>query len=426
MSGGRPRRERLVVIGNGMAGTRAVEELLDRAPDRYAIVVFGAEPQPSYNRILLSSVLAGEKRIGDIVTHPLGWYEANGVALIAGDPVAAIDREAKTVRAASGICLGYDKLLLSTGSKPIALPVPGLTLPGVCAFRDIADVETMIAAARLHRRAVVIGGGLLGLEAAWGLQRHGMAVTVVHLMPTLMERQLDATAAGLLQRDLARRGIEFRTNAQTEEILGTERAEGVGLADGSEVAGDLVVMAIGTRPNIDLARAAGLDINRGIVVGDDLRTSDPAIYAIGECVEHNGQTFGLVAPLWEQAKICAARLAGDPYAAYLPPPVFTSLKITGIDVFSAGALVTADDADNLVTLSDVASGIYKKLILRGDRLVGCVLYGDVGDGSWYVELIQSQCSVAAWRDHLIFGRVAAEGATAAASAGGMSSIKAAA
>ncbi len=207
---------------------------------------------------------------------------------------------------------------------------------------------------------------------------------------------------------------------------GTERAEGVGLADGSVIAGDLVVMAIGTRPNIDLARAAKLDITRGILVGDDLRTSDPAIYAVGECVEHNGQTFGLVAPLWEQAKICAARLAGDPRAAYLPPPVFTSLKITGIDVFSAGALATDDDADDLVTLSDVASGIYKKLIVRGDRLVGCVLYGDVGDGSWYVELIQSQCSVAAWRDHLIFGRVVTEGAMAAASAGGMSSIRAAA
>jgi nitrite reductase (NADH) large subunit len=227
-----------------------------------------------------------------------------------------------------------------------------------------------------------------------------------------MERQLDATAAGLLQRDLSRRGIELLTNAQTEEILGDESVAGVRLADGREVAGELVVMAIGTRPNIDLARAAGLDINRGISVGDDLRTSDPAIYAVGECVEHNGQTFGLVAPLWQQAKICAARLAGDPHAAYLPPPVFTSLKITGIDVFSAGALAAAADADDLVSLSDVAYGIYKKLILRGDRLVGCVLYGDVGDGPWYVDLIQSQDSIAAWRDHLIFGRAMAEAAIA--------------
>src|SRR5438132_764851 len=225
-----------------------------------------------------------------------------------------------------------------------------------------------------------------------------MAVTVVHLMPNLMERQLDATAAGLLQHDLEARGIEFVLTVQTEEILGRDRAEGVRLADGREIAGELVVMAIGTRPNVELARAAGLDINRGILVGDDLRTSDPAIYAVGECVEHNGQTFGLVAPLWEQARVCAARLAGDRRAAYLPQPVYTSLKITGIDVFSAGALATADDCDDLVTLSDVASGIYKKLILRGDRLVGCVLYGDIGDGPWYVELIQSQGSIIAWRD----------------------------
>lgn len=413
MSRAAHRRERLVVVGNGMAGMRTVEELLERAPARYDIAVFGAEAQPGYNRILLSGVLAGEKKLDDIVTHPKGWHEAHGIVLNAGDPVVAIDREARTVRSAAGLCLGYDKLLLATGSKPIALPVPGLDLPGVCAFRDIADVEAMTLAAHRHRRAVVIGGGLLGLEAAWGLQRRGMAVTVVHLMPILMERQLDATAAGLLQGDLARRGIEFLTNAQTEEIFGTGRAEGVRLADGREIPGDLVVMAIGTRPNIDLARAAGLDINRGILVGDDLCTSDPAIHAVGECVEHNGQIFGLVAPLWEQARICAARLAGDRHAAYLPPPVFTSLKITGIDVFSAGALAGADDADNLVTLCDVAGGIYKKLILRGDRLVGCVLYGDVGDGPWYVELIQSQRSITPWRDHLIFGRAAAEAGQAA-------------
>jgi nitrite reductase (NADH) large subunit len=413
MGGGRKRRERLVVVGNGLAGMRAVEELLARAPDRYDIVIFGAEPQPSYNRILLSSVLAGESAVGDIVTHPQAWFEAQGIVLIAGDPVVAIDRAGRTVRSAAGVCLGYDRLLLATGSKPIALPVPGLDLPGVRAFRDIADVEAMVAAAQCHRHAVVVGGGLLGLEAAWGLTRRGMAVTVVHLMPILMERQLDATASGLLQRDLTRRGIRFVTNAQTEEILGAGHAEGVRLADGSEIAGNLVVMAIGTRPNIDLARAVGLDINRGVLVGDDMRTSDPAIYAVGECVEHNGQIFGLVAPLWQQAKICAARLAGDRDAAYLPPPLFTSLKITSIDVFSAGALAAADDADDLVTLSDVATGTYKKLILRENRLVGCVLYGEVGDGPWYVDLIQSQENVAAWRDHLIFGRAMAEAGAAA-------------
>jgi nitrite reductase (NADH) large subunit len=391
-----------------MVGLRTVEELLAQAPDLYDITIFGAEPHLSYNRILLSAVLAGEKTLGEIMVHPRSWYDERGIALIAGDPVAAIDRGAKTVRSAGGIVLAYDKLLLATGSKPLALPLPGLKLPGVGAFRDIADVETMIAAAQTHERAVVIGGGLLGLEAAWGLKRRGMSVTVVHLMPILMERQLDAAAAELLRRDLANRGIDFVLNGETEEILGNGHAAGIRLADGREIAADLVLMAIGTRPNIDLARAVGLDLNRGIAVGDDLCTSDPAIYAVGECVEHNGQTFGLVAPLWEQARICAARLAGDRMAAYRPPPVFTSLKITGIDVFSAGTLTAVDEADDTITLSDAAAGVYKKLLLREDRLVGCVLYGDVADGPWYVELIQAKRDVSGLRDGLVFGRELAE------------------
>lgn len=410
---GRRMRERLVIVGNGPAAMRTVEELLARAPDRYDIAVFGGEPRQAYNRILLSAVLAGEKSADDIVTHDHAWHEERGIALLAGDPVVAVDRAARTVTSASGLTMGYDRLLLATGSKPIALPVPGLTLPGVTAFRDMDDVDRMVAAVDSAERAVVIGGGLLGLEAAWGLKRRGMAVTVVHLMPTLMERQLDATAAGLLQRDLAARGLDFVTNAQTEEILGDDRAMGVRLADGREIAGDLVVMAVGTRPNIDLTRAIGLDINRGVLVGDDMRSSDPLIYAVGECVEHNGQTFGLVAPLWEQAKVCAARLAGDWRAVYQPPPLYTSLKITGVDVFSAGAIAPADEIDDLVTLSDAAAGVYRKLVLRGDRLVGCVLYGDVRDGPWYVELIQQAVSTAPWREHLIFGRDAAEGARSA-------------
>jgi nitrite reductase (NADH) large subunit len=405
---GRRTRDRLLVIGNGPAGMRAVEELLARAPDRYDITIFAAEPRHAYNRILLSAVLSGEKSADDIVTHPQAWHEERGVALVAGDPVVAIDRASRSLTTASGIAMDYEKLLLATGSKPVMLPVPGLTLPGVTAFRDMDDVETQIAAARAGRRAVVIGGGLLGLEAAWGLKQRGMAVTVVHLMPTLMERQLDATAAGLLQRDLAARGIGFLTGAETEEIIGDDKAKGVRLSDGREIAADFVVMAIGTRPNIDLARAAGLDVNRGVLVGDDMRTSDPSIYAVGECVEHNGRTFGLVAPLWEQAKVCAARLAGDDAAAYQPPPLYTSLKITGVDVFSAGAIAAADDADDLVTLSDTASGVYRKLVLRGEHLVGCVLYGDVRDGPWYVELIQNATDTTPWRDHLIFGRAAAD------------------
>lgn len=398
------RRARLVVVGNGMAGMRTVEELLARAPDRFDITVIGAEPQPNYNRILLSSVLAGEKTFGEIVINPRGWYDERGIRLMAGNPAVALDAAAKCLTLAGGESIAYDKLLLATGSKPLAPPIPGVGLPGVRAFRDIADVEAMTDAAGSGRRAVVIGGGLLGLEAAWGLKRRGMAVAVVHLMPTLMERQLDAAAGLLLQRDLDARGIVFFTNTQTEEILGTARTEGVLLADGRQIAGDLVVLAIGIRPQIDLARGARLDVNRGILVGDDMRTSDPHVYAVGECVEHNGQLFGLVAPIWEQAKVCGARLAGDDAAVYVPPLVFTSLKITGVDVFSAGELAAADDADEEITLHDAKRGVYKKLILRNDRIVGSVLYGGVEDGPWYVELMRDKVDVAPFRDRLVFGR----------------------
>ena len=409
-----PAKERLVVVGNGMAAMRTVEELLARAPDRYDITVIGAEPHANYNRIMLSSVLAGEKTVDEIVINPRGWYDENGVTLLAGNPVTAIDRAAKTVSVDGAGAIPYDKLLLGTGSKPLAPPIPGLTLPGVRAFRDIADVDAMIAASERHRRVVVIGGGLLGLEAAWGLKRRGMSVAVVHLMATLMERQLDATAGELLQRDLDARGIAFFTNGQTEEILGSEKAEGVLLADGRRIEADLVVLAIGIRPSIDLARAAGLDVNRGLLVGDDMRTSDPSVYAVGECIEHNGQVFGLVAPIWEQAKVCGARLAGDEEAAYVPPTVFTSLKITGVDVFSAGALAAADDADEEITLHDARRGVYKKVILRDDRVVGSVLYGHVADGPWYVQLMREKADVSAFRDQLVFGRAFAEQAGAPA------------
>ncbi len=359
MTGDRSGRPRLVVVGNGMAGMRAVEELLSRAPDRFAITVIGAEPHPNYNRILLSSVLSGERSLDEIAINPRAWYDAHGIRLIAGTAATSIDRIEKRILIADGTAIPYDKLLLATGSKPLAPPIPGLGLAGVRTFRDIADVEAMLGAASDHRRAVVIGGGLLGLEAAWGLKRRGMKVAVVHLMPTLMERQLDTAAGVLLQRDLEARGIAFFTNSQTEEMLGTFHAEGVVLADGRRLAADLVVMAVGIRPNIDLARAAKLDVNRGILVGGDMGTSDPAIYAIGECIEHNGQVFGLVAPIWEQAKVCAARLAGDESAVYVLQPVFTSLKITGVDVFSAGALAPADEAHEEITLHDAKRGLYK-------------------------------------------------------------------
>jgi nitrite reductase (NADH) large subunit len=406
MDGSLSRRERLVVVGNGMAGMRMVEELLRRAPGRFAITVFGAEPHTNYNRIQLSAVLAGEKALDEIVINPRGWYDANGIALVAGDPVVAIDRVARRVVSAAGRSAPYDRLLLATGSKPVMPPIPGVELPGVCAFRDIADVETMIAAAAGGGRAVVIGGGLLGLEAAWGLRRRGMAVSGVHLMPSLMERQLDPMAGELLQRDLDRRGIDFITRGQSEAILGNGRVGGVRLADGRVLAADLVVLAVGIRPNVELARRAGLAVDRGIVVGDDLRTSDPAVSAIGECIEHGGQIFGLVDPIWEQARICAAQLAGDECARYATPPLAARLKITGIDVFSAGALAAADAADDEITFLDATRGIYKKMVLRGDRLIGAVLYGDAADGAWYVDLMRNGAAVEALRDQLVFGQPA--------------------
>jgi nitrite reductase (NADH) large subunit len=399
-----PGKPRLALVGNGMVGMRTVEELLRRAPGRFDITVFGAEPHPNYNRILLSSVLAGEKTLDDIISHPWGWYEERGVSLISGDPIVSLDPVAKTLRTQSGRVEAYDRAVLATGSKPLAPPIPGLDRPGVCTFRDIADLRTMLEAARDHRRAIVIGGGLLGLEAAWGLQRRGMSVTVVHLARTLMERQLDEAAGLMLERDLAKRGLAFCTNSHTEEILGTQRAEGVRLADGREVPADLVVLAIGVRPNIDLARRAGLEVNRGVVVDDAMRTSDEDVLAVGECAEHRGQTFGLLAPLWKQAEACATTLAEEPGAAHAPAPLFTSLKITGIDVFSAGALAAIDEADDEITLHDMRGGIYKKLVLRAGKLVGAVLYGDTADGPWFVELMQEGRPIEPIRDRLVFGR----------------------
>ncbi len=403
-----PPRERLVLVGNGMAGMRTIEELLARAPGRYAITVFGAEPHPNYDRILLSSVLAGEKEMAQTVINPLDWYAQNGIRLIAGDAVTAIDRAARTVTSASGRVEPYDRLLLATGSKPIAPPMPGLNLPGVCAFRDIRDVETMIEASTRHRRAIVIGGGLLGLEAANGLLKRGMSVAVVHLMPTLMERQLDEPAGKLLQRELDGRGLNFFMNGQTEEVLGTERVEGVRLADGREVPGDLVVLAIGIRPNIDLAKAAGLEINRGVVVDDAMLTSDPRIHAVGECVEHRGRTYGLVAPLYDMARVCADHLASDQpiESVYAGTVLATRLKVTGVDLFSAGNFQGGEDCDAL-TFSDSARQVYKKIVLREDRIEGVVLYGDVDSSAWYLDLMRRKEAVGELRHALLLGQAAA-------------------
>ncbi|MDE2165211.1 MAG: NAD(P)/FAD-dependent oxidoreductase [Alphaproteobacteria bacterium] len=386
-----------------MAGARTVEALVRRAPSRYDITVFGAEAHASYNRVLLSGVLAGEKTAAEIFTHSREWYASHGVALHTGDPVVAVDAALRTVTSQSGRQVSYDKLVLATGSRPLAPSIPGLDLAGVSAFRDIKDVDAMIGAAARYRRAVVIGGGLLGLEAAWGLRRRGMAVTAVHLMPTLMERQLDATAGQLLQHDLERRGIAFVTNGDTEEIYGDGHVEGVRLANGRDLPADFVVMAVGICPETGLARQAGLDVNRGIVVDDGLRSSDPAIYAVGECAEHRGLCFGLVAPVWDMAETCAARLAGDRSAFFATSVLSAQLKITGVEVFSAGALMAEAESDDEITYLDAAGGTYRKLVLRDDTVVGAVLYGDVTDGAWYLRLIRQAADVSQLRAELIFG-----------------------
>ncbi|GAA0798503.1 NAD(P)/FAD-dependent oxidoreductase [Cupriavidus gilardii] len=396
-------KPRLVVVGNGMAGMRTVEELLALAPDLYDITVFGAEPHGNYNRILLSPVLAGEKTVDDIMLHPREWYARHGITLLAGDPVVAIDRARRLVRSQSGKEVRYDRLLLATGSRPFIVPVPGHELGGVIAFRDIQDVETMLAAARAHRHAVVIGGGLLGLEAANGLLRRGMDVTVLHLGDALMDRQLDANAAALLKRTLERRGLRILLGANTSEILGEKRVTGVRLADGTQIPADLVVMAAGVRPNAELARAAGLHCERAIVVDDTLQTYDPRIYAVGECVQHRQATFGLVAPIWDQARVCAAHLAGAGHRRYVQQATATRLKVSGVELYSAGDIVGGEDSEDLV-LRDPRRGVYKRLVLQQGRLAGAVLYGDVQDGPWYFELIQNGTPIGAMRNRLLFGK----------------------
>lgn len=400
-------RPSLVVVGNGMAGMRTVEELLQLAPDLYDITVFGAEPHGNYNRILLSPVLAGEKSVGDIMLNTREWYAQYGITLHAGDPVVQIDRSRRLVHAQSGLQVRYDRLLIATGSRPFIPPVPGSDLDGVIGFRDIQDVETMLEASRQHHHAVVIGGGLLGLEAANGLLRQGMTVTVVHLHPSLMERQLDAPASALLQRALESSGLRFEMSAQTAELVGTERVTAVRFKDGREIAADLVVMATGVRPNVDLARDSGLHCERAIVVDDTLQTYDPCVYAVGECVEHRRSTFGLVAPIWEQARVCAAHLAGAGHRRYVQRATATKLKVTGVDLYSAGNIVGGADTEDIV-LRDPRRGIYKRLVLKDDCVVGAVLYGDVTDGPWYFDLIQRQAPITTIRQRLLFGQTLCE------------------
>jgi nitrite reductase (NADH) large subunit len=406
-------REHLVVVGNGMAGCRAVEELLARDAGRYRVTIFGAEPYVNYNRIMLSPVLAGEKTFEDIIINERAWYTDNGIDLIAGDPVTAIDRTAKTVHSQSGRTVAYDKLLIATGSDPFIIPVPGKDLPGVISFRDMRDVDTMLAAAGAGGpdgeagRAIVIGGGLLGLEAAHGLTLRGMKVTVLHIMPTLMERQLDEAAGWLLKTALEGRGQTILTGADTSEIYGEGKVKGIRLKDGRDIPASLVVMAVGIRPAVALAREAGLDIGRGIKVDDHMVTSDPDVLAVGECVEHGGNVYGLVAPLWDMCRSLADGLT-DRHTGYKGSVTSTKLKVAGLDVFSAGDFSGGEGCEDIV-LRDASRGVYKRVVVKEDRVIGAVLYGDTVDGGWYFDLLKKGEDIAGIRDLLIFGQGFASG-----------------
>jgi len=397
-------KEKLVLIGNGMAGVRALEELLKLAPEQYDITVFGGEPYGNYNRILLSPVLAGDKTIDEIMLNDEQWYADNGITLHKGKWVDEVNRAQRIVRASDGTEEKYDRLIIATGSNPFIIPIPGNELEGVVAFRDIADVDTMLAAANKDGgKAIVIGGGLLGLEAANGLMKQGMDVTVVHLMDTLMERQLDKPAGALLKASLEEKGMKFLMEAQTEAVLGKDKVESVRFKDGLEIPADIVVMAVGIKPNIELAKKIGLHCERGIVVNDTMQTFDPRIYSVGECLQHRGQTYGLVAPLFEQAKVCANHLAHLGIARYEGSITSTKLKVTGIDLFSAGDFHGDDDTEELV-LQDPGRGVYKKVVLRDHRIIGAVMYGDTIDGTWYFELMRDNIDVSDIRDNLLFGQ----------------------
>ena len=398
------RKMKLVMIGNGMAGVRTLEELIKLAPDMYDITVFGAEPHPNYNRILLSPVLAGEMTIQDIILNDRQWYADNGIELHLDNRVERIDRTGRRVIAADGTVCEYDRLLLATGSSPFILPVPGKDLPGVISYRDIADTDAMIEAAAQHRHAVVIGAGLLGLEAANGLMLRGMKVTVVHLGPWIMERQLDKTAADMLQKSLEAKGLEFALEAMTTELVAGEsgRVSELVLKDGRRIPADLVVMAAGIRPNTALAESAGIHCERGISVNDTLQTFDPRIYAVGECANHRGTAYGLVAPLFEQAKVCANHLAMFGIGRYEGSVTSTKLKVTGIDVFSAGDFSGGEGTEDIV-LHDPGAGVYKRVVLKDDKILGAVMYGDTKDGAWYFQMLKDEQNVAEIRDHLLFG-----------------------
>jgi nitrite reductase (NADH) large subunit len=396
--------EPLVIIGNGMAAAKLVERLSARALGRYAIAVIGEEPALAYNRVLLSSVLANEVARSDIDLKSKRWWHDRGVTVLYGNAATAIDRDIRRVRLASGATVPYSKLVFATGSRPIVLPIEGRELPGVMTFRELRDVEVLKRAGKCN--AVVIGGGLLGLEAAYGLAKAGAKVTVVHLMDRLMERQLDAEAAQMLKTAVEMKGIDVLLNAETARFVGANKVERVELKDGRAIPADIVVMAAGIAPNVALARSAGVSINRGIVVDDGMQTDISGFYAIGECAEHDGRCVGLVEPAYEQAAVLADRLTGgsSSYRGSIPA---TNLKVTGVNVFSAGDFISSGNTEQ-VLFRDPGLGLYKKLVIRNDRLVGAVLFGDTADALWYLDLIRTGLPTGAFRNELAFGRALVE------------------
>jgi nitrite reductase (NADH) large subunit len=403
--------EPLVVVGNGMAAARLVEELTKTAQGRYAIAVIGDEPRLAYNRVLLSSVLAGETASHDIELKPASWWRDRGVTLKYGSLATEVDVGRRELKIAHEESIAFSKLVLATGSTPLRLNVPGADLAGVHTFRDSRDVDLLLSLAAQKKRVVVVGGGLLGLEAAYGLAKAGASVTLIHLMDRLMERQLDLPAARLLKSLVERKGIEVLLNADTARIDGETRVEGIELVDGRRIDADAVIFAAGIRPNIALAKDAGISVNRGIVVDDCLQTGAPDIFALGECAEHRGVCYGLVEPAYEQARALARHLAGKA-AAYRGSVVTTNLKVSGVSVFSAGDFAGAEGGETIV-LSDTAAGTYKKLVIADGRLTGAVLVGDAGDALWYLELIRTRAPIARIRSDMMFGRALAVRAEAA-------------
>lgn len=394
-------KQKLILIGSGMVGVKFLEQLMLEAPDMYEIRVFNKEPTGGYNRIMLSPVLAGEKQLSDIITHDFNWFDERAIQLHSGTAIIDVNTDDQTVTTDLGATYQYDRLIIATGSNPFILPIPGSNLSGVVSFRDIRDVNSMMEAAKQKQRAVVIGGGLLGLEAANGLMKLGMDVTVVHLGDILMNVQMDAVSGELLKQTLLEQGMNFVMPAQTEAILGEEHVTGVRFKDGREIETDLVVMAVGIRPNTGLGAKIGLEVNRGILVNDQLETNIPSVYALGECIEHKGQVYGLVAPLYEQASVLAKVLANQK-AAYHGSAVSTKLKVTGISLFSAGDFHDSDDSDSLV-FKDLSQNVYRKVVVKDNKIQGAVMFGDVTGSNWIFDQLVEQNDMSAYRDTLVFG-----------------------